>query len=155
MPITLERIPEEKQILAKILFDSGHSISQVSKRVEISKMTAISIRHNNTYSATMVEDYKRRLPMKAYRLADNVIDFISLDEIKKAPLGTKMMAFGVAIDKARDMEGSNRPVFNIVTVVNDCQRTMAKVNDQLRLLDQADAVITGTQTPSEQRGDLR
>jgi hypothetical protein len=145
MPITLERIPEEKQILAKILFDNGHSISQVSKRVEISKMSCIAIRHNNSYSPTLVEDYKRRLPMKAYRLADNVIDFISLDEIKKSPLGTKMMAFGVAIDKARDMEGSNRPVFNIVNVVNECQRTSEKLNAQLSAI-QARRIALSTET---------
>jgi hypothetical protein len=125
MPITLERIPEEKQILAKILFDSAHSISQVCKQVGISNHAAIAVKRNNEYSATLIDDYKKRLPFKAYRLADNVIDMISLQEIQKAPLGTKMMAFGVAIDKARDMEGSNRPVVNIVTMVGDISKGMA------------------------------
>ena len=75
----------------------------------------------------------------AYRLADDVMDMITPEEIVKAPLGVKMMAFGVAIDKARDMEGSNRPVFNIVTVVNEAQKTLAKLDSQLALLDAADA----------------
>lgn len=146
MPITLERIPEEKQILAKILFDSSHSISQVCKRVGISNHAAIAVKRNNEYSATLIEDYKKRLPFKAYRLADNVIDMISIQEIQKAPLGTKMMAFGVAIDKARDMEGSNRPVFNIISVVNDCRKTMTKLDEQMGLIAQAKIMITSTQT---------
>lgn len=138
MPITLERTPEEKQILAKILFDDGNGIGMVKKRTGLANDTLYAIKRNNEYSPTVLEEFKKRLPFKAYRLADNVIDLISLEEIKKAPLGTKMMAFGVAIDKARDMEGSNRPVFNIVTVVNEAQKTMAKLNSQMAILDQAD-----------------
>jgi hypothetical protein len=30
----------------------------------------------------------------------------------------------IGVDKARDMEGSNRPVFNIVTVVNETRQAL-------------------------------
>lgn len=144
--LTLTQTPEEKQILAKILFDSSHSISQVCKRVGISNHTAIAIKRRNDYSATLVEEYKRRLPMKAYRLADDTIDLITLQEIQKAPLGVKMMAFGVAIDKARDMEGSNRPIFNIVSVINECKQTRDRLEAQLSGLSQRKLALSAEQT---------
>lgn len=33
----------------------------------------------------------------------------------------------INIDKARDMEGANRPVFNIVNVVGDIQKNLAEL----------------------------
>jgi hypothetical protein len=139
VPITLERTPEEIQILAKVLFDTGHSIGQVKKRTGLSNDTAIAIKRKNDYSASMLEEFKRRLPFKSYRWADDVLDIITVDEVKKAPLTAKVMLYGVAIDKARDMEGSNRPIFNIVSVVNDCNKTLGKLNEQMGLIAQAKA----------------
>jgi hypothetical protein len=138
MPITLERTPIEKQIYAKSLLDNHTSIRTVARIVKLDPGTVNVIAWKQDYSPTLLEEFKRRLPFKAYKLADDVLDLIDPDEIKKAPLGVKMMAFGVAIDKARDMEGSNRPVFNIVTVVNEAQRTLSKLDAQLAILDGAD-----------------
>lgn len=134
---TLTHTPETSQIHAKVLFDSGIPFGIIKKRTGLANDTLYAIKRNNEYSSTMLEEFKKRLPFKAYRLADNVIDLISLEEIKKAPLGVKMMAFGVAVDKARDMEGSNRPIFNIVTVVNDAVKTMSKLEAQMQLVQQA------------------
>lgn len=131
MPITLERTPIEKQIYAKVLFDNGNGIGRVRKLTGLANDTLYEIQRNQTYSPTILEEFKKRLPFKAYRLADNVADLITLEEIQKAPLGVKMMAFGVAIDKARDMEGSNRPVFNIVTVVNETKTALSHINAQI------------------------
>lgn len=145
MAITLERTPIEKQIYAKTLFDSGATYKAIQKAIPgISTHTLQSIKENNTYSASLLEEFKRRLPFKAYKLADDVLDLIDCNEIKKAPLGVKMMAFGVAIDKARDMEGSNRPIFNIVSVVADCKKTRDKLELQLSSINQARARITSS-----------
>ena len=130
----LPQTPIQSQIYAKILLDSGMSIVQVAKRAKLGKNSVNQIKWNQCYSPTMLDEFKRRLPYKAYRLADDVLDCIDVDEIKKAPLGVKMMAFGVAIDKARDMEGSNRPVFNIVTVVNETQKALAKLDNDIAML---------------------
>ena len=135
---TLERTPVEKQIYAKTLFDSGATYKAIQRAIPgIATHTLQAIKYSQTYSASMLEEFKRRLPYKAYRLADDVLDLIDCNEIKKAPLGVKMMAFGVAIDKARDMEGSNRPVFNMVTVVNECKQTMAKIDAEIGALQGA------------------
>lgn len=144
MPITLERTPIEKQIYAKVLFDNGNGIGRVRQLTKLSNDTLMEIRRNQEYSSTVLDEFKKRLPFKAYRLADNVLDLISLEEIKKAPLGVKMMAFGVAIDKARDMEGSNRPIFNVVTVINECKQTRDKLEAQMARITQARSTITST-----------
>ena len=132
---TLERIPEEKQILAKVLFDAGRSFAHVKRQTKLANDTLYAIKRNNEYSQTTLEEFKKRLPYKAYRLADDVLDLITLEDIKKAPLNIKMMTFGIAIDKARDMEGSNRPQFNIVNIVNECKTTRDKLEEQLKTID--------------------
>jgi hypothetical protein len=126
------------QIYAKTLLDLGGSIRVVARKTNLSPMVVQTIKHQQDYSAVQLESFKRRLPFKAYRLADDVIDVIDVDEIKKAPLGTKMMAFGVAIDKARDMEGSNRPVFNIVSIVNDATQMLSRLDSQLSSIKSAE-----------------
>lgn len=139
MPITLERTPIEKQIYAKTLLDMGASVRTVAHKVGLGNDTILAIRHSQSYSTSMLEEFKKRLPFKAYRLADDVIDCIDSNEIKKAPLNVKMIAFGIAIDKARDMEGSNRPIFNVVTVINECKQTRDKLERQLGFIVDARA----------------
>lgn len=96
------------------------------------------------FDPVVLDRVKSRLIWKAYKLADDVLDFISIDEVKKAPLNIKMMAFGIAIDKARDMEGSNRPVFNVVTVINECKQTRDKLESQLSSITQARLRLTSS-----------
>lgn len=66
------------------------------------------------------------------------MDLITVEEVQKAPLGTKVMLYGVAIDKARDMEGSNRPVFNIGSIVMDAQRTIASMDRQFTSINSSE-----------------
>lgn len=141
---TLTQIPEVKQIHAKVLFDAGTPFGIIKKRTGLANDTLYAIKRNNEYSTTQLDEFKRRLPFKAYRLADDVLDLISLEEIKKAPLNVKMITFGIAIDKARDMEGSNRPVFNVVTVINECKQTRDKLESQLSSITQARLRLTSS-----------
>ena len=48
----------------------------------------------------------------------------------------------IGVDKARDMEGSNRPVFNIVTMVGDMQKSLGelKAKQEALLKMKAEAV---------------
>ncbi len=135
MPITLERTPIEKQIYAKCLLESGMSIRSVASRVKLAPDTVNNIAWKQDYSSTTLENFKKRLPFKLYRYADDMLDLVDYDEMKKAPIGTKMITVGIAIDKARDMEGSNRPVFNVVTVINECKQTRDKLERQMQAVD--------------------
>ena len=124
----------ESQIYAKCLLDNHVSVNAVRRKTGLADITIRTIRDRQTYSPTLLEDFKRRLPFKAYRLADDVLDCVDINEIKSAPLGTKMVAFGIAIDKARDMEGSNRPVYNVVTVVQNLEHRLTALDVQEKAL---------------------
>lgn len=131
--------PIANQIYAKTLLDMGVSIRKVSSKTEMSTKTIQVIKKRQDYSPVMLEEFKKRLPYKSYKWADDVLDIITVDEVAKAPLGTKVMLYGVAIDKARDMEGSNRPVFNIVGVVNDATRMLSRLDSQLSSIERSTA----------------
>jgi len=146
VPITLERTPIESQIYAKTLLDLNVSVNGVRRRTGLADITIRNIRDKQVYSPTLLENFKRRLPFKSYRMADDILDCIDVNEIKSAPLGTKMVAFGIAIDKARDMEGSNRPIFNIVSVVNECKQTRDKLEAQMSLVDTRILALQSKQT---------
>ena len=90
--------------------------------------TVNNIAWKQDYSSTTLENFKKRLPFKLYRYADDMLDLVDYDEMKKAPIGTKMITVGIAIDKARDIEGSNRPVFNIISVVNETKQALSKLD---------------------------
>lgn len=140
----LQRTPVETQIYAKTLLDSGASIRTVMHKLSLGTETVMAIKRSQEYSQTMLDEFKRRLPFKAYKLADDVLDLIDSNEIKKAPLNIKMMTFGIAVDKARDMEGLNRPQLNIVNVVADCKRTRDKLESQLSMITKARALKAST-----------
>ena len=52
-----------------------------------------------------------------------------------------MMVAGVAIDKARDMQGFNRPVFNIVEMSVSINRVIAESTQRLQAIDAALASV--------------
>lgn len=134
MPITLERIAIQDQLYAKSLLDNGTPIRTVARLVGIQKDVVNHIAWKQDYSASMLENFKKRLPYKFYKYADDMMDLVSYDEMKKAPIGTKMVSVGIAIDKARDMEGSNRPVFNVVTVVQNLESRLTALDTQEKAL---------------------
>lgn len=142
--ITLERTPIQNQIYAKTLLDMGASIRSVAKRCHMGKDTVAVISRQQSYSQTVIDSFKRRLPFKFYQLADDALDLIDRDEIKKAPLGVKMMTIGIAVDKARDMEGANKPIFNVVTVINECKNTRDRLEQQLQGIDRAQLALTSS-----------
>ena len=135
---TLTATPMQNQIYAKTLLDMGMGIKRVARKLKMGFHTVIAIKRSQAYSPHMMDEFKRRLPYKSYKWADDVLDIITPEEVQKAPLTAKVMLYGVAIDKARDMEGSNRPIFNIVSIVNETRQTMAKLNLQLASIKSID-----------------
>jgi len=124
----------EAQIYAKTLLDLNVSVNGVRRKTGLADITIRNIRDRQVYSPTILESFKKRLPFKSYRLADDILDCVDVNEIKSAPLSTKMVAFGIAIDKARDMEGSNRTVVNIVTMVGDISRGLGELKAKQQAL---------------------
>ena len=154
MPITLERTPVQNQIYAKALLDMGMGIGRVAKKVGMGTDTVIAVRDRQELSPSMFERIKGRLTGKWARLADDTLDLVDRNDIKKASVNARVWIAGVATDKLQDLEGKNKPVFNIVTVVNECKKTRDKLEAQMEQIVKAEACITSTQMANTQRGDL-
>ena len=135
MPITLERTPVQNQLYAKGLLDMGIGIGTVARKVGMGKDTVTAIRDNHNLNPSMLERFKARMPLRFAQLVDDTLDLMDRDDIKKAPIQTRMWIAGVATDKMQALEGTNRPVFNIVTVVADTQKAISRLDSQLNQLN--------------------
>ena len=64
---------------------------------------------------------------------------VSAEKLDACSAPQLMMVAGIAVDKARDMEGSNRPVFNIVNVVGELRNSLADLEAKQIALSQSNA----------------
>ena len=122
--LTLERVPLHKQIYARALLDMGTSTRSVAEECSIGLSTVQAIKHKQDYSEQFLESVKRKLPTAFYALGGLAMSKVSEEKLDACSAPQLMIVAGVAVDKARDMEGSNRPVVNIVTMVGDITRGM-------------------------------
>ena len=127
MPITLERTPVQNQLYAKGLLDMGIGIGTVARKVGMGKDTVTAIRDNHNLNPSMLERFKARMPLRFAQLVDDTLDLMDRDDIKKAPIQTRMWIAGVATDKMQALEGTNRPVFNVVNVVQNIERNLGEL----------------------------
>ena len=124
--LTLERVPLHKQIYARALLDMGTSTRSVASECSIGLSTVQAIKQKQDYSAQFLEAVKRKLPTAFYALGGLAMSKVTEDKLEACSAPQLMMVSGIAVDKARDMEGNNRPIVNIVTMVGDLT---ARLND--------------------------
>lgn len=87
------------------MLESGISIGKVAKAVHLSPTTVQVIKKTNSYSLTEIDNVKKRLPFKAYRIADEALDFITPEKLKDSSASALMTISAIGIDKARLLEG--------------------------------------------------
>jgi hypothetical protein len=133
--ITLEQTPIHKQIYARALLDAGASIRAVAEKCDMGDSTVVKIKRKPDFNPNFLEAVKRSLPMAFYALAGLAMSKVSPEKLDACSAPQLMMVAGIAVDKARDMEGSNRPVFNVVTVINECKQTRDKLEQQMSGVD--------------------
>jgi G:T/U-mismatch repair DNA glycosylase len=124
--LTLERVPLHKQIYARALLDMGTSTRSVASECSIGLSTVQAIKQKQDYSDKFLEAVKRKLPTAFYALGGLAMSKVSDEKLDVCSAPQLMMVAGIAVDKARDMEGNNRPIVNIVTMVGDLT---ARLND--------------------------
>ncbi len=129
--LTLENVPIHKQVFARALLDTGATIRAVANECSIGQSTVIAIKRKTGYGLPFLESVKKQLPTAFYALSGLAMSKVTPEKLDACSAPQLMMVSGIAVDKARDLEGSNRPIFNIVNVVNDCQKTMEKLNSQM------------------------
>ena len=124
--LTLERVPLHKQIYARALLDMGTSTRSVASECSIGLSTVQAIKQKQDYSEQFLEAVKRKLPTAFYALGGLAMSKVTEDKLEACSAPQLIMVSGIAVDKARDMEGNNRPIVNIVTMVGDLT---ARLND--------------------------
>ena len=144
MPITLERIPHDKQVAVKTLAFLGYPYRKIAKALSVSLPTIVFINKQVPSNSHEVEQFKKQLIGESYGLTARAWNRIS-DEKLDAMNALQLTTIGaIGIDKARDMEGSNRPVFNIINVAADIQKGIAELErKQAALLSLESAAPTG------------
>lgn len=142
MSITLEHIPHDKQVAVYTLHSLGYSLRKIAKAVDVSVPVTHYITQQIPSNMTEVETYKKGLIGWNYGISQRAMHRITDDKLEKMNALQLMTISAIGVDKARDMEGSNRPVFNVVTVVNECKQTRDKLEAQMSRISQAKHLLT-------------
>ena len=131
MPITLVRIPHDKQVAVATFLDFGHSYRKIAQALDISTHTVMAIAHQFKPDFDELETCKKTMIQKTYGLAHRAFNRISDDKLDSMNALQLTTIAAIGVDKGRDMEGNNRPVFNIVTVVNETKTALSHINAQI------------------------
>ena len=141
MPITLERIPHDKQVAIRTMTVMGIPYRKIQSSLCVSHDVITAINRQIPSNSQEVEQYKKGLINESYGLSQRAFNRVSdekLDAMNALQLTT---ISAIAIDKARDMEGSNRPVFNIVEMSVSINRVIAESTQRLQAIDAALASV--------------
>jgi len=131
---TLERIPHDKQVAVFALHSAGYSQTKICKLVGISHPTVSRIIHQVPVNVDEVESYKKALMARQYAISMRATNYITDEKLDKMNALQLMTINAIGIDKARDMEGSNRPVFNIIQAANDLGKGLQELKDKQAVL---------------------
>lgn len=143
MPITLSRTPHQKQVFCKALIESGHTITAAAKLSHISRMVASEINSRSDYEMEAISRIQKRLPAKFYITSDWALSNLTPEKMEACSAPQLMMVAGIAIDKARDMEGSNRPIINIVELSVSVTKALAESKQRVSLINQQLSLMSG------------
>ena len=139
MPITLERIPHDKQVAVYSLHSLGYSDNKISHTVDLSRPTVAYIRSQIPSNPQEVDTYKKGLIAWQYGVSQRAMCRITDDKLEKMNALQLMTINAIGIDKARDMEGSNRPVVNIVTMVGDLSSRLTDIKRKQQAIEAFEA----------------
>ena len=142
--ITLERIPHDKQVAIHSLHALGYSQRKIAKAVDVSANVVGVATRMLPSNLAEVDAYKKQLICWNYGISQRAITTITDEKLDKMNALQLMTINAIGIDKARDMEGSNRPQFNIVTVINECKQTRDKLEKQMQAIATRKAQLMAT-----------
>ena len=139
MPITLERIPHDKQVQVRTLTMFGTPYRKIAKLVGVGKDVIVSINKQFPVNSSEIEDFKKRLIGESYGLVARAWNRVTDDKLD-AMNALQLTTIGaIGVDKARDMEGSNRPVVNIVTMGGDLSSRLTDIKRKQQAIEAFEA----------------
>ena len=134
-PATLQRTPHQLQVFAKSLLEMGGSLNAVARQTKLSVPTIIAIKRLVPSNITEIEKCKKTVVGSFYGLARGCQENITLDKLESSSAYQLMGMASLAVQAARDMEGLNRPTFNIIEVALNVQRLTEQSRDRLKAIE--------------------
>ena len=146
-PVTLARTSHQKQVWVKALLESGLTYRRIEKETGISQTTIAAIKRLTPSNLTDLEQCKKQVVGSFYGLARGCQENITLDKLEQSSAYQLIGMASLAVQAARDMEGLNRPQFNVIEVALNVQRLVEQSKARL-------SSITSTLEATEQRSEL-
>jgi hypothetical protein len=137
VPVTLSRTPYQRQVFARSLIDSGLSVRAVARQAGMSQDSVIAVKRLVPSNLQEVEQCKKTIVGSFYGLARGCQENITLNKLEESSAYQLMGMASLAVTAARDMEGFNRPVFNIVELSVNVTRAIAESQQRLQAIDAA------------------
>lgn len=135
MPITLERIPHQTQVAIRGFQLAGFTHQRIKKMLDVSLDVVRYIARQNPSNTEEVDAFKKGLIAESYGIARRSAIRVTDEKLDNCSAPQLAMVSGIFIDKARDIEGLNKPQFNIVNIVNDCKQTRDKLEKEMQFID--------------------
>ena len=135
---SLERVPHDKQVAIATFLDLGYSWKKIQNFYRCVGPNTISLISKTTQPNDVdVIACKKVVLAKSWALSNRAINRITDDKLDACSAPQLAMVAGIFTDKARDMEGHNRPQFNIVTIIGECKQTRDKLEAQMQAVQRA------------------
>src|ERR1700690_792544 len=113
------------------------TVRAVCKQARLSTPTVMAIRRLIPSNLTEVETCKKTVIGSFYGLARGCQENITLDKLEQSSAYQLMGMASLAVQAARDMEGLNRPQFNVIEVALNVQRLTEQSQARLKAIDAA------------------
>lgn len=141
---TANQIPHAKQVMVHGLLAQNFPYKRIAKIVGISVGSICAIARHVPTTIEEVEVFKKALVARAYAISTRAFEHMTDEKLNACSAPQLMMVAGIAIDKARDLEGLNRPIINVVDIAMNIQK----------LTEQSRARLQEIEGQIEQRSDL-
>lgn len=129
--INLKRTPYQKQIWVRSLLDSGMTLRAISKESGLSQDTVIAIRRLVPSNNPEVEACKKVVVGSFYGLARGCQEHITPSKLESSSAYQLMGMASLAVQAARDMEGFNRPIVNVMDIALNIDKLVSESKTRL------------------------
>ena len=135
MPVTLTRTPYQKQVWVKSLLESGLTIRAIAKAADISQDSVIAIKRLVPSNISDVEQCKKTVVGSFYGLARGCQEHITVSKLEESSAYQLMGMASLAVTAARDMEGFNRPIINVIDIAMNISKLVEESRSRLAAID--------------------
>lgn len=104
--------------------------------------TVMAIKRTVPSNLSEVEAVKKRLPWRFYANANEFLNHITPEKLQAASAYQLVGMATLSVQSARDMEGFNRPIVNVIEIATNIQRLTEQSRTRLQQLE---SKITSTQ----------